>query len=92
MQTHGLVVTITYAAYSVISLATPANADIRAQRAVEVVSVSDLTKAVNDGEEHILISNHLYISTFTETPALLQLQASTKSIQVHLTSPSPRRT
>lgn len=84
MQTHSVTVTISGAAYTVIALAIAAHAQNMVPKAVEVSSGPDLIRAVDEGEEHILISKHLSAFRAAEDKVLLSLKPSTKSIQVLL--------
>eukprot|EP00892_Ulva_mutabilis_P002729 jgi/Ulvmu1/12457/UM009_0109.1 len=81
MQTHSVAFTVPHVAYYALAFVVQTQAQNSVPTAVEVVRASELTRAVDNGEEHILISQHLYDVPFGDNPALLELKMSTKSIQ-----------
>lgn len=70
------------AAISVVALAGTAIARSSTPVATEVVSVAELSRAILDRAEHILITEHLTVFQLGEDTAVLPLNPRTKSIQV----------
>lgn len=86
MRQHGMPSPLAYAALGTFISAGLSSAQNAVPVATKVASAAELRRAVLDGDEHILISDHVSISELGDEVAVLPLTALTKSIQVCVTA------